>query len=102
MTGSDKKGPALADIERERQKHLQAETKERLRRFRDSIDLEDMALLTLKTPPMPVFNAEKPSVPPPVSKRSLVPQGPKGWALAIAGLLTAAAALAKAIADVLQ
>lgn len=93
MTGNEKKSTALADVTRERQARLQRESAERIRRFRDSIDLEDSD---------PTLIINMPPVSPPPSKRSLAPQGPKGWALAIAGVLAALAALAKAVAEVLQ
>ncbi len=90
MTGNEKKETALADVVRERQAKLQRESAERIRRFRDSIDLEDTD---------PTININLPA---PVSKRSIAPQGPKGWALAIGSIILALAALAKALAEVLH
>lgn len=88
MAGSEKKGPALADLERERQKFLQEESRERIRRFRDSIDLED-SIITVVTRA-------------PESRRSLAPKGAKGWSVAIVSILVALAALAKAVSEVLK
>lgn len=88
MTGSEKKGPALADVERERLKILQEESRDRIRRFRDSIDLEDSVITVVTRAPE--------------SRRSMAPKGARGWTVAIVSVLVALAALAKAVAEVLK
>lgn len=96
MTGNSKPGPAVADAIRDRQKPMQEDTREALRRLRESIADDD------DRPSVEVHVHTNPKTDPTSLRNSLIPKSAKGIAVAVATILAALAALAKAISDALQ